>query len=167
MEQLKQIALRNESMALAPPSERPLSRAESEALTVFLDQMAPAYPHQEIPPETAEVWREAFEMLTRRFGIAKMRAAFMELLTDEDQKFFPQPHEVSAKCRELMANDRAQFLKNHPIGDCKICDNQRAVVIRRDDGSTRAVDCECLKAWKRSCNPVSEAVMERARAAGQ
>ena len=167
MEQLGEIALRSGSTRLAERSERRLSAAESLALTVLLDQMSPAYPHQQLTEETAEVWREAIERLAVKYGVPRVRTVLANFLVTPGQKFFPHPSEIAEALEELMANERAQFLKDHPYTPCGKC-HEGMVILKREDGRSYADECECKKAWRRSCEPAkSEPNYERARVQGQ
>lgn len=129
--------------------------------------MAANYPHQALPDETGDIWREGIERLALKYTLRRVRDVLADFLIRPGQRFFPHPSEIAEALEERMANERAEFLKAHPYTPCAECDGQGMVVKRREDGRFFADECECKKAWRRSCNAPSEATVERARAAGR
>lgn len=166
MEQIGEIALRTNatSEALTRSGKR-LTRSDLQKLPRLMATMKASRPNQEIPSETALVWMDDWRRIAEEFGVRRMEQALAALRIE--QKFLPQPDEIKARCEERMANERAEFLKAHPYTPCEKCDGQGMVVKRREDGGFVAVECECKKAWRRSCNPPSAEAVERARVAGQ
>lgn len=147
MERIRAIALRNGSSSLAVRSVERLNDAESEELTVLLDQMAAHYPHQALPDQTGDVWREAIERLAVKFTLQRVRDVLSDFLIAPGQKFFPHPSEIAEALEVCMANERAQFLKEHPWEPCDACMN--GMVIEEHDGKRIAVRCQCWLNWKR------------------
>lgn len=165
MEQVSQIALRSASALTRNHSGELLSDAEFLMLHELMLQMATRYPHQDLS-ESLEGFQQDTERLAVRFGIRRVQAVMAEFRIKPGQKFFPHPSEIAEALEVAMANERAQFLKDHPYTPCGEC-HFGDVVVRREDGSTCVVKCECYRAWKRGCEGPSEEQIKNARAAGQ
>ena len=164
MESLRQIALKPSS-ELTSVSERCLPNEEYAELAVTVAGMARAYPND--MSESVEVLTRGMEMLGVMFGMKRLLRALTEMFIEPGRIFCPQPGEVRAKLEELMANERAQFLRDHPYTPCGEC-HDGMVITKREDGRFVAHECECKKAWRRSCEPAkSEPNYERARVQGQ
>jgi hypothetical protein len=123
-------------------------------LRAFLKQMAAAFPHQEVVPETAEVWRLAFENLLREHGLKRLETALASFLTRT--KFFPHPSEVREVLDEMAK--KAKQVANAalpPIG-CSACldgdgDGMAGFVYTHRPGQPREVKpCECRLARARA-----------------
>ena len=167
MESTRQIALRSESTAIVRQSETRLNDADGFLLAEVIAQMADRYPHQDLSLSLEGFMRD-FERLAVRYSMQTLMWALAELRIRPGQKFFPQPSEAAEVCEELMAKERQLFLKQHPYEPCQECDGMGMIVRTRSDGSRFAEDCECKKAWRRSCEPVQPAVSDRkAKAAGE
>lgn len=162
MEQANQIALRALG-ELTNVSERCLPNEEYTELALTVAGMARAYPND--LSESVEMLTRGMEMLAVMFGMARVRRALTEMFIEPGRIFCPQPGEVRTKLEELVANERAQFLKDHPYQPCGKC--HAGLVIEEHEGHRQAVRCECWKEWKRSCRPLSEQVIERGRVVGQ
>jgi hypothetical protein len=82
------------------------------------------------------------------FSQAALDEAIGELEREsvEDYKSrFPDLRTLQDRCRR--ATHKAE---RRPLPDCKLCENMRMSVKRREDGSTFAVDCECVLTWRKS-----------------
>lgn len=166
MEQLREVALTFGSATQLARSERRLNSADGALLTVLLEQTAARYPHQDLAP-AMQGYLHDFEKLALRYTLKRVMAALEELRIRPGQRFFPQPSEVAEVIEELMANERTQFLKDHPYTPCGEC-HDGMMIDKREDGGFVARECECKKAWRRSCEPAkSEPNYERARVQGQ
>lgn len=163
MEQLRQIALRPSSEPINV-SERCLPNAEYAELATTMAGMARAYPND--LSESVEMLTRGMEMLAVMFGMARVRRALTEMFVEPGRIFCPQPGEVRTKLEEIMADERAQFLKEHPYQPCDKC-SDGMVITQAENGSFYAKECECKKAWRRSCRPVSQEAIDRARVVGQ
>ena len=156
-------ALSNVSSRAVKLSARPLNVAESKVLTVLLDQLSAHYPHQTITNETGEIWREAFEMLVRRYTLPRLQTALREFLIKPGQKFFPHPGEIAEALEEMKTSERAQLLRDHPFLACGKCDGG-IVLVNRDGtpydagkgGPVVMKDCSCKTAWRQTMRTASQ-----------
>lgn len=167
MEQVREIGLRTSatSGALTRSGKR-LTALDLRALPRMMAEMKASRPSQEIPPETALVWMDDWRRIAEQFGVKRMDNSLAALRLE--LKFLPQPDDIKARCEELMENERAQFLKDHPYTPCKECDGHGMRIRRHEGGGFEAYECECKKAWRRSCkSEPSSAAIERARVVGQ
>lgn len=166
MEIIREIALRRGPAAIVRRSSERLNDAEFSLLHQAMVQMADRYPHQDLT-DSLEGFEQDTERVAARYGLNRVLAVLAEIRITPGQIFFPRPDEIAQKCEELMASERQQFLQDHPYTPCEKCDGMGMIVTRREDGKFFAEDCECKRAWRRSCNAPSEATIERGRAAGQ
>jgi hypothetical protein len=158
-----EMALTNVSSTRAVErSARPLSIAESKALTVLLDQMAAHYPHQTITDETGEIWREAIEILVARYTLPRVRTALSEFLVKPGQKFFPHPSEIAEALEQMVTEERRRILRENPFIPCGRCDGG-IVLVNRDGspydslkgGPVAMHDCDCKVEWRRRTKSAS------------
>lgn len=77
-----------------------LSQGDMGQMQQLIRQMMAAYPHQEISPDTADVYLMAYEDVTAEFGLEPLRAEMRLALSRS--KFFPHPAEI----REALAGKR-------------------------------------------------------------
>jgi hypothetical protein len=154
-------ALSQESRIIDQLSARPLSATETSALTVLLDQMQAAYPHQEFTDETAAVWREALKVLVARHGITRLRAVLAEFLVRPGQKFFPHPSEISEALEAMQTQERRRILRENPFTACGLNGCVDGLVRVNRDGSlydwrvggpSALRDCACKLAWRQRVN---------------
>lgn len=173
MEPAREVGLRMIATSAAlTPSSKPLTLSDLQALPRMMATMKASRPNQEIPPETALVWMDDWRRIAEEFGVQRMERVLAALRIE--QKFLPQPDEIRARCEELMANERAEFLKAHPFKACEKCDGMGMVIVERN-GRFEGVDCECYREWKRSCEQAkavesikpSEAQINKGRVVGQ
>lgn len=149
MEKLGSIAAGIGSELLtAPRRGTQLSRPTEtrDQLRMLLKQMTAAFPHQEIVPETAEVWRLAFENLIREYGMKQLETALASFLTRT--KFFPHPSEVAEVLEEMKQKSNTERMASLPKIGCEKCGPEGSdfpgYVYVEKPGFPRAVtDCAC------------------------
>jgi hypothetical protein len=141
---ISEAALKGALTRIEAPSGALLSDAESAELTVLLDQLAAHYPHQTLTDETGEIWREAYQLLAKRYTIRRLRDAMVELMVRPGQKFFPHPTEAAEALDNLIAKERAAT----------------AIVAAR---SRRAEDLRTFWAWvdQRMSDPDTQGMTEQ------
>lgn len=118
----------------------------------MLQQMTAAFPHQEVPPETAEVFFATFETLAIQHGMKNLETALRSFLTR--QKFFPHPSEVSEVLDEMEKKAKAGMLASLPKLGCELCHEKGWadgwVLVLDAGGNRRVKECECFLARARA-----------------
>jgi hypothetical protein len=154
MEQIREIAAlqSNGSTTLAPASARSLNVESLRHLGVMLQQMSAAFPHQEVPQETAEIFFVTLEDLAVEYGMKNLEAGLRWFLSR--QKFFPHPSEVREVLDEMAKNAKAgklaEMKRNLPKIGCDACDGSGLVITLDTHGERVAKECECKLAWRRA-----------------
>lgn len=136
------------SSAALTHSAGPLSAASKAHLGQMLAQMAAAWPAQELPEETAQMYQLGMEDLAEEFGVQDLRQALRHFLTRS--RFFPHPSEIREEL-EAMAKRKQEEAKarREPLGPCGICDGVRMVLSTKPDGERVANWCECVLSRRR------------------
>lgn len=134
-------------------SDAQLSAEDGQELAILTEQMAAAYPHQELA-ESLEILMRGFEILALEFGIRGVRDALEAALTR--QKFFPHPSEIREAIKAMKAAKKSQVFVDNPFVPCGRCD-EGYVRVNRDgtpwDGrnspaATAMRECSCRVAWR-------------------
>lgn len=135
-----------ESTAVTLVSDRSLTVESLRQLGLMLQQMSAAFPHQEVPPETAEVFYMTFEDLAIQYGMKSLETALRSFLTR--QKFFPHPSEVAEVLEEMKQKSNTERMASLPKIGCEKCGPEGSdfpgYVYVEKPGFPRAVtDCAC------------------------
>lgn len=77
---------------LARPSEARLSDSDLDQLQALMTQTKAAFPAQEIPPETMDMWAPAWMALALKYGLDSIRTALQAHVMES--RFFPLPAEL-------------------------------------------------------------------------
>lgn len=142
------------STAVEPASARSLSVESLRQLGLMLQQLSAAFPHQEVAPETAEIFFATFESLAIQHGMKNLETALRSFLTR--QKFFPHPSEVSEVLDEMAKKKQHEAAKSLPPIGCGLCldadQNGFAgfVYVKQPTGLTFVKPCECRLARARA-----------------
>ena len=123
---------------------------------------------------------EGYEIYTRalaKFDLRDVKTAVAEIAEEprrlrkvgEAEWLDPAIPELGEVIARVRAAERRRTVV--PIPHCGVCDDQRLVVKRRENGTFYAADCECLKAWRKrkleAANPKTQPQHVRMNAAGQ
>jgi hypothetical protein len=95
MEHIRDTQLAQLMKGSAEITERSRSRLPDEAfayLSILMDQMQAAYPHQDLS-DSMQVYMEGYEQLALRYSMAEVQDALAEWLITPGAKFFPRPDE--------------------------------------------------------------------------
>lgn len=149
MEAISKVATQSGAAITSRRSATRLNAEELKFLLTLLEQTADRYPHQDLSI-AMEGYLHDFEVLAIRYSLRLVMKSLGELRVRPGQRFFPQPSEVAEVIEEIMAKDKAQFLKDHPWHPCSRCDNGYVVVER--DGRNVAERCQCWLNWRRSAD---------------
>jgi len=169
MESIGQLARTQGSALTRRPSDERLSGAEFAKLATLTEQMAAAYPHQELG-ESLEVLLRGYELLALEFGTLAVRDALERALTH--QKFFPHPSEIREAIEMAAKQAREQQAAADPWVPCGSCmDSWRPV---NADGTPwdghgphRMQRCSCFTSWQRRRKGSSLPVDHKRKAAGE
>jgi hypothetical protein len=148
------------------PFVRQLSPALKLQVGMLLDQMAGAFPAQELHPDTATMYQHGVETLVAEYGMPMVQEALQRFLTR--QKFFPHPSEVREELEAMATKAREQARQQNPYvpdPQCKHVLPGQAWVIDKD-GDRVIGECECHKRW-RGTQVMNAARDHKAAAAGQ
>jgi hypothetical protein len=81
--------------------------------------------------------------LANEYGLPKFERALEKLRLS--QTFFPQPSEIKTELEAMVANERSEYLKDHPYRPDPNCSHVQAGWARTMDGVER---CRCWLLWK-------------------
>lgn len=158
MESIAQVARTPGSRLTVRQSEAQLSNGEFTALATLVDQMAAAYPHQELG-ESLPILLRGYEMLAIEFGLRRVRDALEMLLTS--RKFFPHPAELREAIEAVKETERRQILADNPWTPCEQCSaHVPGMIPVNADGSRWTFSrervrpaayrvCQCKTEWRR------------------
>lgn len=114
-----------------------------------------------------------YAKMLSRFDIRDVRSAIAEIAEEPREQYESKIPELGELKRRV---EEAERKRTHvPFEPCEDCRHGRnghfsgSVVRRRDDGGTEVGKCRCLVNWqeKRQAALIPDAVIDRARAAGQ
>lgn len=155
MEQLGQITRAQQSVgssAVALGTARSLSVESLRQLGLMLQQMSAAFPHQEVAPETAEIFFVTFEDLALEFGMPNLETAMRWFLSR--QIFSPHPSEVRGVLEEMARKAKAAIQENLPKIGCERCKDSEfapGYIMVQNPGQERFVQaCVCRLARNRA-----------------
>lgn len=162
MEHTRELALRTEMTEPLTPLTECVSSVEFDHLTLLVDQLRRAFPHQDLQ-ESLPIITRGYEILAARYGLKRLRGAMELLLIEPGRRFFPLPGELSEVLQAIREAERRKILRDIPFRPCGRCD-AGVLLVNRDGsaydakrgGPVAMKDCACKIAWRQTIKAVSE-----------